>query len=96
MGRTLSFEQIADSRFGEDRATLEKRIQEITTRLSTLPTVCVQVGRVRRLTFPVESCVQYRAPFYVRKGRDTTWAQVRRAVDAIWSPHYRFLRPKKI
>ena len=88
---TLHFQQIADSRFGENEESLNSKIKGVLENLGKLPGVHVDVGKPGSLSFDGNSTAQYRADFWVTKNRQTTWEQVYRAVNAICAVPYRFL-----
>ena len=96
MGRTLHFQQIADSRFGGDEALLSQLVQDTVEALSQLPGVFGQIGQPRELTFPPGSqdtnpTTQWRVDFYVTKDRRTTWNEVYETVNQVRPVHYSFL-----
>lgn len=86
--RILYFQQIADSRFGEDKASLIVRVKEILENLGNLPGVVADAGGFTHLTFFNSEVTQYRVTFYVRKDRRTTWPQIYRAVNAVCAVKY--------
>ena len=97
MGRTLHFQQIADSRCKENKALLFRLVQDTVEALSQLPGVFAQIGQPRELTFPPESqdtnpITQWRVAFHVTKDRRTTWDQIYEAVNQVRPAYYSFLK----
>lgn len=81
--KTLSFQQIADSRDGEDEQALELIVSQVLENLRCLPGVNVEVGPTHPVSFRRRQVIQYRADFWVTKDRQSTWEQVYRAVNAV-------------
>jgi hypothetical protein len=95
MSRTLHFQQITDSRLDEGadlKVLLSQLVQDTVEALDQLPSVVVQTGRPRRITFLGGSVVQWRVDFYVTKDRRTTWNKVYETVNRIRSANYSFLK----
>ena len=90
MGRTLTFELIADDRFGGTREGLDEMSQQVERLLKQLPTVLVDAGQAREIHW-VE-CTQWRVRFWVMKGRATTWERIYETVNAVKVCRYEFLR----
>lgn len=91
--RTLTFEQIADSRFIGDTEAEIKRIEaEITANIAQLHGVTLKAGEVRLLDGWGDGTHQHRQAYYIRKeGRKTTWNNIMEAVNKVRAPHYRFV-----
>ena len=88
MSRTLTFQQVADSRCGEKPIDVAQWAEAIETALKDLGAT-VEVGKVRYYTWKM-SC-QWRIRFYVRKPKGITWDQVYEAINAIKSVPYDFV-----
>lgn len=91
--RTLTFEQIADSRFIVDTEAEIKRIQaEITANVAQLHGVTLEAGEIRLLDGWGDGTHQHRQTYLIRKeGRKTTWDNVMEAVNQVRAPYYRFI-----
>lgn len=91
--RTLTFEQIADSRFIADTEAEIKRMEaEITANIAQLHGVTLRTGVVRLLAGWGDGTHQHRQTYYIRKeGRKTTWDNVMEAVNKVRAPYYQFI-----
>lgn len=91
--RTLTFEQIADSRFIADTEAEIKRIEaEISANIARLHGVTLKAGEVRLLDGWGDGTHQLRQTYYILKdGRKTTWDSVMEAVNKVRAPYYRFI-----
>ena len=90
--RTLTFEQITDSRFNKDIAgLLRERKRRIMEKLKTMNGVQVEHAVTRHLEWP-DGSEQFRCRFYVRKTtRRYTWNDVYRAVNSVHPVPYKFV-----
>lgn len=77
--KTQHFELIADSRFNGSEETLRELKEQTLKRLNALPTVKVDIGRVREYHFP-GYCTSWRMSLWVNKERATTWRQIHQAI----------------
>lgn len=91
--RTLTFEQIADSRFIADTEAEINRIEaEITANIAQLHGVTLEVGEIRLLDGWGDGTHQHRQTYYIRKdGRKATWDNVMDAVNKVHAPYYQFI-----
>ena len=91
--RTLTFEQIADSRFIADTEAEINRIEaEITANIAQLHGVTLEVGEIRLLDGWGDGTHQHRQTYYIRKdGRKVTWDNVMDAVNKVRTPYYQFI-----
>ena len=94
MGRTLTFQQIVDSRLkgGETRKDLTRIVSAVKTNLRKLRGVKVWTGKPRKVVFgPPEPSIQWRVDFRVKKtSNDTTWNDIYRAVNRVRAVPYSF------
>ena len=91
--RTLTFEQVSDSRFTEKPAEELREIKRAVIRkLSELEGLTVRHDPVIKYEFDgLEYASQFRCRFYVHKqGRKTTWDDVYRAVNSVKAVPYKF------
>lgn len=95
--RRLTFQQIVDSRFKEDKNLLLKRVKEIKKNLSELPGVETEIGEPYKLIWDAcddpEPCVQWRVNFYVRKdnnNKKVVWNDIYAAVGKVKPVPYDF------
>lgn len=92
--RTLTFEQITDSRFDTNiEQLLAKRIEKIVSLLRTMDGVHVFHDGISKLTFEgPENNEQYRCRFWVRKdNRKTTWNDIYKVINSVKSVPYKFV-----
>ena len=90
--RTLTFEQISDSRFNGSEQELTKLSEKVLSTLSELADVKVQVDKHRLIEFNGGSIKSWRQRFFVQKNtRKTTWEEVYSAVNAVKAAPYDFV-----
>lgn len=95
MIRTLTFEQISDSRFSGSKLELEENSRKIIRELSALIGITVKVEEIRELEFTnpdtQEKSISWRQRFFIKKtGRKTTWNDVYRTVNETKAVPYDF------
>ena len=90
--RTLTFQQIADSRFNENQDTLNHVVERIFHDLFHLPGLTVKAKGVYELEFKgKEPSKQWRVNFYIYKDRRVTWSKIMEIVNNIQAPFYKFI-----
>lgn len=90
--RTLTFQQISDSRFNGSELGLAKLTSEVESSLSALPGVKIQIEELRCLENSETSTKSWRQRFNVQKlGRKTTWNDVYKAVNSVKAVPYDFV-----
>lgn len=92
--RTLTFEQITDSRFNADiEQLLAERTTKIVSLLKNMDGVHVFHDGIRKLTFPKpENNEQCRCQFWVRKdNKKTTWNDIYKTINSIKPVPYKFV-----
>lgn len=90
LGRTLTFEQIADSRFGITKGDLLERHERLMDLLSKQKPLTIVSEEPKRYVWP-DGTVQYRIRYYIKKeGRKLTWNDVFRLVNSIKPVPYEF------
>ena len=92
--RRLTFLQIVDSRFKENKNLLLERVKEIKKNLSELPGVETETGELYTLIWgEPEPCVQWRVKFYIRKdnsNKKVIWNDIYAAVGKVKPVPYDF------
>jgi len=89
--RTLTFQQIEDSRFAGTQASLEAKNATLLSQLESLIGVTVKCDPIRTLS-KKNGEHSYRQCYYVQKlGRKTTWRQVYETVNAVKAVPYDFI-----
>ena len=89
--RSLIFQQIVDSRWGEESSLLLERIEAIKRGLAPYQeNVELRISKPREVIWPSpEPSIQWRADFQIRKwGRDPTWDRIMTIINRIKPPHY--------
>ena len=90
--RTLTFQQISDSRFNGSEFELGKLTSGVESALSVLPEVKFQIEELRYLDSSETSTKSWRQRFNVQKvGRKTTWNDVYKAVNSVKAVPYDFV-----
>ena len=92
--RTLTFEQITDSRFDTNiEQLIAERTTTIISLLRSMDGVHVFHDGIRKLTFDdPENNEQYRCQFWVRKdNKKTTWNDIYKAINSIKPVPYKFV-----
>ena len=95
--RTLTFQQISDSRFNGSETELNKLTVGVLSALSKLSGIKVQIEESRATECQKTSDKSFRQRFYVQKtGRKTTWKDVYKAVNSIKAVPYGFMYKHKL
>lgn len=87
--RTLTFQQIEDTRFKGTKASLELKNTTLFSKLESLVGVTVKSDPIRTLNKDGEQ--SFRQRYYVQKvGRNTTWNDVYKMVNSVKAVPYDF------
>lgn len=87
--RTLTFEQIEDTRFNGTKTSLELKNATLLSKLENLIGVSVKSDPIRTLSKNGE--YSFRQRYYVQKlGRKTTWNDVYKTVNSVKAVPYDF------
>ena len=92
--RTLTFEQITDTRFenGDIEQILAERIDKICEMLNRMEGVHFFHFGIKKITFENENNSQCRCQFWVKKdSRKTTWNDIFKTINSIKAVPYRFV-----
>ncbi|WP_063664376.1 hypothetical protein [Aliivibrio fischeri] len=89
--RTLTFEQISDTRFSGSKVKLNNIRNKIIKALNTLDGLIFQIEPPRKLEMNGEA--SFRQRYFVQKsGRKTTWNDVYRAINSVKPVPYDFVK----
>lgn len=94
MPRTLTFEQIVDSRFNEDMTDLKQRHTNLMELLNNQESLTVKHGQIYEVDFTntSENNMQYRIEYWIEKrGRKLTWNDVYSIVNSVKAVPYKFI-----
>lgn len=91
--RTLNFQQIIDSRFGEDLSLLLSRVEEIQKELKPFANVELHIDTPRQLFWhEPEPSYQWRVDCQIRKrGRNPSWEKIMQIINKVKAPFYSFV-----